>query len=141
VNIINIHVWTILFQANMIHSSEIYHSQNNISKPPRKLESYSDNLKGLLLIHNSHHLSHTYYDFTVIKNTLWLLQTTWTVNAANVCMMLLVLVTKCMAYEFSYTVFCIRRPNFRMLLYDPFWVKMAISPFVQSSTIMLLIAL
>jgi len=26
------------FKKNMIHSSEISHSQNNISKPPRKLE-------------------------------------------------------------------------------------------------------
>lgn len=140
-------MWTLLtyeqhyFKKNMIHSSEISHSRNYISKPPQQLEKLQWQFERSLLIHNSCQLSHTYYDFTVIKNTLWLLQTTLTVNAADFSMSLLVLVTKCMAYEFSHRVFCIRHPNVRMLLYESFWVKIAVSPYVQLETVMLLWAL
>jgi hypothetical protein len=140
-------MWTLLtyeqhyFKKNMIHSSEISHSQDNISKPPRKLEKLQWQFERSLLIRNSCQLSHTYYHFTVIKNTLWLLQTTLTVNAANFSMTLLVLVTKCMAYEFSYRVFCIRHPNVRMLLYESFCVKIAISQYAQLETVTSLWAL
>ena len=129
------------FKKNMIHSSETSHSQNNISKPPRKSEKLQWQFDRFLLTHNSCQLSHTCYDFTVNKNTLWLLQTTLTVNAANFSMSLLALITKCMAYEFSFRVFCIRQPNVRMLLYESFWVKTAVSPYVQLETVMLLWAL
>jgi len=140
-------MWTLLtyeqhyFKKNTIHSSEISHSQSNISKPPRKLEKLQWQFERSLLIHNSCQLSHIYYDFTVIKNTLWLLQTILTVNAANFSMSVLVLVTKCMAYEFSYRIFSIRHPNVRMLLYESFWVKIAISPYAQLETVMPLRAL
>lgn len=134
-------MWTLLtyeqhyFKKNMIHSSEISHLQNNISKPPRKSEKLQWQFERFLLIHNSCQLIHTYYDFTIIKNTLWLLKTTLTVNAANFSMVLLVSVTKCMAYEFSFRIFCIRHPNVRMLLYESFWVKTAISPYAQLETV------